>query len=565
MFKIIYGDQDPFKGLAPTPFVSRGVSTIFNAQKFADINSITLDGMLTGCDLDNNEWSGTYERSKQLVSNFGSSFQRLRIVEEMGDSGISGIIFSEGYARVSSIQFQESVFAGNVPFIINLDVYDEESFESGTYGITQPSQEERFEDQGNGQINFVRTSSAQGFKTNLDAVDNARIFVQGITGGAPSIAPLTVSDSGASSGVLLGVAENINRLAGSYSVTETWSYNSLGQVNPNSIYNYTVDVVSGQDFPRVTVRGEVIGSAGGDMDLIRDDFNSLAVLDFAEQAYSGAGFSGTLNPEPMSRSINEEKRRIDFSYEYSDQVSGDPFVIDRFRVNSTFEQPKKCIRGSVSIRSNTACLEERWSRVNDYYQNFDPMEWVSGRMEEYGYDFEIPSQPATISTQFDERTARIDVSIGLCETVGGIPSGFNQFDYTVNVTPSQPAFVPYQGLDCSGQHIVQKLNGLNRKTVEIQGAGVKNSCLSQAEAKSNLADFINSIKNDYLIGGTDTFLTRDSVVFGDTERPNNLSFNFGWNQESDLEFDSGIFQGSSYLTYTNQFLLFTGDNLAHSP
>jgi len=564
MFKIIYGDSDPFQGIAPTPFVSRGVSTIFNAQEFADVNRITLNGIVTGCDPDENEWSGTYERTQMLVNNFGESFQKLTIAEELGE-GATGIVFSEGYARISNISFDGSVFAGNVPFTITLDVYDEASFAEGTYGITQPSQNESYEDEGNGQINFTRVTSAKGFRTDQDAVDNARVFVQGITGSYPTISPLMVSASGSNEAVLLGVTENIDRLQGSYSVTETWAYNSIGNINNNSIYNYTVDVKSGNNAPSVNIQGNIIGQTQEDMSLLREDFRDMDILALAEEAYSNAGFSGELNAEPMSRSISEERRRIQFNYEYTDQFSGDPYVIDRFRVNSTFTQPKRCIKGSVSIRSNVGCINTRWERVNEFYNDFDPMAWVSEKMASYGYDFEIPSQPASISTQFNEKRSSIDVSVGVCEALGGIPSGFNQFDYSINVTPAQPKFAPYQGINCSGHHIVQKLNGLDRKTVDIQGNGVKNSCVSQEDALTSLNNFINTIKSDYL-SGTDTFMTRDSTKFGDTKDPNNLSFNFGWNEEDILRFDSGIFQGveSNNLSLNNNLLTFEGNNLSYN-
>ena len=288
MFKIKYGGLNPFEGLAPTPFVSREVSTVFYADKYADVNNITLNGILTGCDPLNNEFSGTYANSKALADSFSKSFQHFQIYEDLG-SGVEGIVFTEGHALVNSVTFEESTFAGYVPFTINLRVFEESSFESGLFGVLDPVQNESFSDNADGSVTFNRQTSARGFHTNKLAIDNARIFVQSITGGAPSYTPLFVSQSGYDSGVLLSTSESINRLNGSYSVNEEWVYNKEGNIGQASIYNYATEISSGQQGVSVSINGNVIGGRKTSLDDLRSDFSNIDLLSLAEAIYSGAG------------------------------------------------------------------------------------------------------------------------------------------------------------------------------------------------------------------------------------------------------------------------------------
>ena len=47
-------------------------------------------------------------------------------------------------------------------------------------------------------------------------------------------------------------------------------------------------------------------------------------------------------------------------------------------------------------------------------------------------------------------------------------------------------------------------------------------------------------KNKY-VSGNDAYVINDNIQFGGTDNPNSMSFNFGWNEQSDLEFDLGSF------------------------
>ena len=187
----------------------------------------------------------------------------------------------------------------------------------------------------------------------------------------------------------------------------------------------------------------------------------------------GPGFSGGLSPEPTSRSINEGSKAIDFSYTYSNIIKSDPYVIDTLRVTCSYDDPKRCYNASVNIRSNDICPTGRWAKVNNYYNNFDITGWIDEKLTDYGYDLNLADAPSSMSTSFDETNGSIQLQFAACESLVGFPSGFTDFDYSVSIDPAKPNFVPFQGLDGSGHHIVQRLNGVSRKIVSIRGQGVK--------------------------------------------------------------------------------------------
>jgi len=87
MFKVLYGEVNPFSGISPTPLVARSITPTYFSKKHGDVESFTLEGVITGNCKSGNEFSGLWQKGEQLISNFSKSFQSFKIVEDVSFSG----------------------------------------------------------------------------------------------------------------------------------------------------------------------------------------------------------------------------------------------------------------------------------------------------------------------------------------------------------------------------------------------------------------------------------------------------------------------------------------------
>lgn len=541
MFKIKYGNIDPFEGLAPTPFVERSVSSIFYAKKHGETESFVLNGMITGdsC-VDGNEFSEMWSRANQLIDNFSKPFQRFEIVEDLGLA--SGRPYSNGHAIIRSIDFEDSVYAGVLPFSVSLDVFREGSFSN--YGVLEPSQNVSFEQTDNGNVNISKVTSAVGFNTENPAIENAIEFVKNITGVNSLISPAFISSSGVEGAILTSLNEKIDRLQGSYEVSEGWIYNIYGDYGDHSIHEKTVSIDSGENGITVSVAGKINGGIKSSISDLRDDFSGIDFFGMADEAYSGYG-SGSLFVKPLSRQISENatQRSIDFSFVYSDTIKDDPYFVDSISVQIDELTNKTCISSNISIRSTDSCPTSRWNKVKAFSDTFDITDWMKNRMDELGYNLTFPNKVKSSSISFNKQDGVISQSASMCDKKIIIPEHFDDFNYTVSVTPSALTYVPFQGLDSEGSFTVQKLIGLTRKAVSIQGEGQISKCSTYEQAKSSLLSYINNAKLLYL-EEADAFLTQHNVQRGGGESRKQVSFSFGWNEESSLVFPENLIDSS---------------------
>jgi hypothetical protein len=527
MFKILYGDSNPFEGIAPTPMVSRSISPVFYAKKHGEIESYSLNGVITGARCFNdNEFSGLWSGANKLLSNWSKPFQRFRITEDLGDA--SGVLFSNGYAIIRSVDFEEGGYAGILPFTVNLDVFKEGSF--GNYGIMNPSQEISFNEEPNGDVNISKNTSAAGFNTDLGALENATNFVHSITGLSHIVTPLFISQSGLSSAILVSLNKKVNRLTGQYEVSEEWVYNRYGNKGSRSINERTVSIDSGVNGSQVTVNGKLKGGIGESFTSLRNDFNNIDIFGIADAAYS-ENSSGDLYVKPLSKQISEDSldRSIDFTFVYSDRLMSDPYLEDSISITKDRLANKTCVNSSVTIKSTDTCPATRWTKVKNYSDSFSIINWTKSRLLSLGYNINLPNKPSSSSLSYNEQNGTITVSAGICDKKIAIPSYFDDFNYTVSIVPAMPTFIPFQGIDCGGAITVQKLIGLKRRTLSIQGNGVISSCASFEQAKASLLAYVNSLKFTYL-QPNDVFLTQHNIQQGTGELKNKITFSFSWNE-----------------------------------
>ena len=88
MIVISYNDSLVFNGIAGTPFASIGVRPVDQNGKYGLIETITLQGQITGSDCGSaNYFSGLYDKQEQLIQSFNTQYKPFRILEEIPVSG----------------------------------------------------------------------------------------------------------------------------------------------------------------------------------------------------------------------------------------------------------------------------------------------------------------------------------------------------------------------------------------------------------------------------------------------------------------------------------------------
>ncbi len=538
MFKILYGGSNPFEGISPTPYVEREITPIHYAKKHGDLESYVLNGVITGnfCQ-DGNEFSGLWNRANQLISNFSESFKTFSIVGYSGDSTKN--LITNGYAIIKSVNISDSVYAGLVPFAISLDLYRQGTFEN--YGILEPKQQISFQESENGNVTISKNTFAKGFNTSGSAINNAIGFVQNITGLNPSFLPAFIPTTGISNAILTSFEEKINRLGGTYEVSEGWLYNYLGNSLTNTLYEKTISIDSGSEGNIVSVNGKVQGGINQGFESIRSGFNSIDFYGMADEIYS-QNASGELFVKPVSKQIEENlfEKYIGFSISYSDKITEDPYIVDNISINWDSESNKCCAQANIQIKSTDPCPYSRWEKVKNYSDSFSIVDWMKGRLTNLGYDQTFPNVATSSSVSESESIGTISLSASFCDKKIIIPEYFDDINYIVDFAPSMPTFVPFQGIDSDGDFTVQKLIGLKRKSFSIKGDGRISSCATYEQAEASLLDYVNSVKDTFMADDTDIYLTNHNIKNGRENARNKITFSFSWNAHGEEFFEENL-------------------------
>jgi hypothetical protein len=157
--KIYYNNQDVFSGICPTPLASKKVEMIRFGERWGQVDNITLQGQITGCD----SMAAKVVRQNQLISGFRYSFQTL----EIKDDALS--VISYPLIELQGINIGESNQKFIIPFTISLRCYPSGYF-SGDFGILNPVNRFEFNESEDGIISLNHTVSAKGFNTSTGIV-----------------------------------------------------------------------------------------------------------------------------------------------------------------------------------------------------------------------------------------------------------------------------------------------------------------------------------------------------------------------------------------------------------
>ncbi len=356
--KITYDFVDVFSGIAPTPFVALDNKNIFYAGRWGDVSTIHLIGEITGrCP----SFSGLVDSQRYLVDGFSKNFKTLSIYE--GDN----VLMSGEYSVIKNISFKESSYLNTVPFDIEIDIYNKNSW-SGYFGILNPINEIEMKDGDNGTLSIKHSVSANGFDTSDIAFENAKAWVHQNSGLDIGMSPIFCKYHTLSSPFLSSVSESIDRIRGSYGIVENYLLDT--KHSGYGILRYTSDISYSESdgLYTVSLKGEVVGN---DLSLSRSRFSSLDLYSLAFDQYNRVTGGSSLSPFELNKKIDEDGNasKITFEVTYNDDPSPLVYVDYTVNIDESIEDGKIDVTLDASIFCKRGHPRQRYLEVLSYFNS----------------------------------------------------------------------------------------------------------------------------------------------------------------------------------------------------
>jgi len=492
----------PVSGTGPTPYISIADDVISYGNRWGISQRIVLNGVITG-----NSFNDLYTAQTGLVDIFSSSYKILKVLEGADDTEPTSEAFAFSGCSVQNVSFDNAPYNKVVGYSVELLSYPSglTGFFSGNYGILDPRDEITINPGNDGIGTVTHSVSARGFVINTidDAINNVKSYVSSRTGVSRILTLPLVSgmdNSGAFTPVLVSLSENLDRLALSYSIEESYRFKTISgdsesaqnySFNNYNIVSYSTNLTSGagDDFVTASIQGEIkagITGATGDV-LISGLINELSGLNpyavISGKYGSPNGFK--FCEDPIQVTINEDRkaRKVSFNISYDNlefyNSPNDQTVfsgcyldmnishsIDDLSFIDTLEAKGevKC-RGSVSNRyaNSLAYVTELlaggtpslYNLVNSYYTGYH------GATPK----FTLNSQPTSL--QVDANPLLGTVSISATYDNKDRFLGLASSDYSIEYTPTNTTF--NYGFSCNNslRHIAVDMNTLKREKVGI--------------------------------------------------------------------------------------------------
>ena len=336
--KIIYDSFD--FGDQPTPFLSSQENFLKYGENFGSEESYSLNGQLTGRDFND-------LRSEQLklISGFSKDFG-IFIVKDFKPYEAEVMVRSG--VKIDSIDFGQSKYNKIIDYNISFTAYPVDYF-GDNYGVIDPQESWSFEEGNDGIVSISHLISAKGIETpQADSYDkssslqNAIDYVRQRTGSTQTfISPHFICKDSDYSLNLNSLQESIDRVQGTYSVTESYSSDLYGN---SGILRYSADIESSIDAPNsISIKGRLEGSIGDPISIIRNRFLTYDWFSTASEFLTNQFGSTSIAQEPLQKDITEDlfNNYINFSYSFGDDES----IRDQVRVDT-----------NISINSGTSLV-----------------------------------------------------------------------------------------------------------------------------------------------------------------------------------------------------------------
>ena len=514
MTSIYYNGANPFSGISPTPLVGRQVQMIQVGDRWGELETLTLKGIITGKCPNFNTLVG-YQQS--LVGSFSEDFQPFQIYDG------STLVFERDYTKLSNISFSQSDYSYGIPYDITLQSYPSGYF-SGTYGILDPKEQFTFSDSRDGVMTINHLISARGFNTSAtesNAVSNARSWVQSRTGFSSQILPIFTNVSGFTPALTTSV-ESINRLAGTYEVRETYTADLL--LAGSGIMRWTVDCnyTAENGFYTVEVKGDIIGVKAGTIGALRARYAAFNAYNEAyAKLYQIIGSQAYLNTVPTTLVVTEDEAhlRLGFSYTYTSNAYSIPYFDVKIEFQYSPEDDIITAKVEGVIRSNTD-ISVRWPQLVSFANSINLFQTIIGPYQTYSNSLSgvslYPLNPIEDSFTRIDNPYLYEISLSASFSNEPIPpNGLLVWDYSLQFEPALEQYSAVPCLQGQGSYNIFDLGYVTRMKLGIKGEAIGDSTSSISQVASIVQGQCEAIQQTYLTGNRPN-LDAQSLTQGDS-------------------------------------------------
>lgn len=446
------------------PYVSLEVQEVYAAGQVGFIRSVTLNGTIP---------SGGVSQIDVIRNAFVSNFK-----------AFSAPNVDMPVAIVQDITFASQNYQGKVDYTITL-----KDFSGYVYGVSEPVDDIQFIAEQDGSVSVSHKLSAVGIPTDNSpdtAFANARSFVWSRTG----ISHLTgvgtsfISESRISNMFLVSQQENINRVLGSYGITEIFKYDPLHDTTSGVFKRFTVAVDSGigSDYVQVNVNGAY--SVGSDVWA-----STLSTYVGASAPSELAGIANAavpgLNPLPLSLQLDQESvsqasgttpyaRTVTAKATFDNSPSASFFDYD-IEAQTDHRVKVTTINLRGTIVGSGRHVRRRYQSAFDFYNNLMGG-WDSSKNYAYnacvsgvsslGYlTFTVNPTPKSFSVVHNSGQGTISVNATF-DDAPFVP-GYLEFNWNIATDCGLNMFRPYASANKNGGYLVQDLSVINRTSVDL--------------------------------------------------------------------------------------------------
>ncbi len=490
----------------PTPYVSKSYTNNFvGGNLWSSGVEVRLEGTIAvlpkrDTRTTRNDYSNLKDQRNAIAKAFagalGKNFQQFSVTGH-------GTNFILDNCSVSNLSFGSAAYRGLLSYSVTINGFDTSNANVvANLGVVSPVDSWAYAEGEGGIASLTHTISAQGVNSTdgqSDAFLNAKTFVNSRKGTSNQIAPFFIRNVHPGSAlILMSINESINRLGGSYGITENYSFatnesattaglesNIPVMQTANVLLTYSLGITEQQGAGEITVSltGNVIGSKDDSVTWkqVREDFKSRNFYELANKAYQNHIRRNIVNLKlhkaPVSFSItpNEEAKTIGFSISYDNnelfakaKIKNNGGAYFDYSVSFSHDNLSDVIEVSCSgtIRTRAALnkknlegkalldevLKNKSERVREEAQI------IYHKMFPTRTQYQLNTIPQSVSVSHNEFNGEITYEASFSDRDFPKDSTLKSINYNVSVAPALQLYKPVDSCMENGHYLIYDLD-----------------------------------------------------------------------------------------------------------
>lgn len=538
---------------------ANGKSSIENAKDFVHLNSgwkNSIDPFFIeyskGVSLYNSDFTSTNGWIQNLGSivaprTIGGKDNCLKYTANT-DNSDSHYIYKENHFSIGTkYRINGEIYIGddagqNINSIAIHDIADNTQtpiFAGGTKG-SWVSFETEFTASGTNLYFWARESSSdyefQGDSSNHDWFAIKNISLQEVVDFSP---------------ILISQNETINRMEGTYGLSETYSISKTGNNNLMSGHQVTISSGIGEEFVSVGVSAKYKGNFGENIDEVRNKITNLNSISYYEIA-TGLSDITTLSSGAKNFTINEDSGAaiIEVSCNYSNDKlfdTGNCYLDYNVSINTN----ELNSRTSLSIDAEIKTIGNKKDRFNtsqEFLENTIYSESGSSNHEAkyagYLYNraneeytklskpYSLRSYPTSCKINKDRDNGIISLSASFDDSYQ-YSDNVKSSSWSINVVPPLRKYIATSDVVTYPKHIFWNTDVMNRSNIQVAANASSFDSINKSYGLTTLESFMTNVYNIYVSPNSD--IIEDSSQLKFNEKTLNYNKTKSWSFHNSTE------------------------------